>query len=95
MRHKAIGDVVNEAMRQRDKWGLSHDFYTHQNGELLVAARAMLDGRGRMPAKDWRKPSTLTRREQLIRAAAFIVAEVDRLDSVKCGGKDTPLEPRP
>jgi hypothetical protein len=86
--HKALGDVVFEVLHQKEKWGPSHDFYHHQNGELLVAAKVMLAGRGRMPAADWRHPDDLARREQLIRAAAFIIAEVDRLDCVACGGLD-------
>lgn len=92
---RAAFDVVKERIRQImvEGWEAAHDDQ-HHKGELAKAAGAYAyaaarsDGQrefdGEVPppswpwAKHWWKPST--RRRDLVKAAALILAEIERLD---------------
>ena len=80
-RPEGLADVVAEVQHQQRRWGLIHDRTYHNNGALLKAAKAMLLGKGAMPGDDWTPPSSLCRRDQLVRAAALIISEINRIDS--------------
>jgi hypothetical protein len=95
---KAHEYVVLEIARERERqvdaegWTPAHDD-RHTAGELaLAAASYALLGAGRSVPQgiwpwrrdgDWPKPKT--KRRDLVRAAALIVAEIERIDRV--GGK--------
>jgi hypothetical protein len=88
----AIVDICRERMRQvrQEGWSPEHDD-THSAGELAAAAAcyaASAKGHGfilldRAPSRwpwsaDWWKPTS--RRRDLVKAGALIVAEIERLD---------------
>lgn len=88
----AVADVAAERRRQveAEGWSSEHDDQ-HSNGEMATAAACYLVpqyihwplaggiGHLRWPwTKQWWKPKN--RRRDLIRAAALIVAEIERLD---------------
>jgi hypothetical protein len=84
----AIEDVMNERQRQIDAegWTSDHDDQ-HVNGELRIAAACYAGDTRKFfkaaPPKwpwsqAWWKPKSL--RENLVRAAALIIAEIERLD---------------
>jgi hypothetical protein len=86
---KAIGDVVAERMRQvtEEHWSAEHD-NLYPAGEMVLAgvAYALYETMHRATAHDvwpwdksWWKPKKDARRN-LIRAAALIIAEIDRID---------------
>lgn len=86
----AIDEITAERQRQTERWSACHDD-EHTNGELGIAAGCYaLSGSGRW-SKDalreiwpktwstlWWKPKN--NRRDLIKAAALIVAEIERLD---------------
>lgn len=86
-----IGEIRDERQRQRwdEGWTPEHDD-AHDKGELASAAAcyALNAAPERFPdgvvpifwpwAREWWKPKT--RRRDLVRAAALIVAEIERLD---------------
>lgn len=85
---QAQGDVLRERERQQDVegWTPEHDD-THDRGEMAAAAAAYaLHSTGRYGSRaltwpwtsDWWKPSTP--RRDLVKAAALIIAEIERLD---------------
>ncbi len=80
---RAIGDVIAERRRQIDVegWTAEHDDQ-HTTGGMALAAACYAAGRSdwwpRSWSLTWWKPKT--RRRNLIRAAALIVAEIERLD---------------
>ena len=92
---KVVADeILAERNRQMDVegWSLGHDD-THANGELACAAgcyalHAGMPEPGQVPSgiapqdwpwsAEWWKPQD--RRRDLVRAAALIVAEIERLD---------------
>ncbi len=93
-----VGEIYAERVRQLEKegWTPDHDDREHQHGELSMAAAAYavsdkvaFSSKGRSPhlallwpwAEKWWKPKT--RRRDLIRAGALIVAEIERLDRIK------------
>lgn len=82
----AIDDIAAERKRQieAEGWTAAHDD-NHRDGALAEAAACYIIGSqynlrpGRWPwHKDWWKPTT--RRRDLIKAGALIVAEIERLD---------------
>jgi hypothetical protein len=85
---RAARDVVSERRRQMavEGWTIDHDD-RHALGELARAAVCYADPlnteRERAPGKwpwgaEWWKPKS--RRRDLVRAAALIIAEIERLD---------------
>lgn len=85
-----IDEIVAERKRQREVegWTFEHDDH-HDNGELAKAAACYAmprefprteTPRGWPWSKEWWKPHG--RRHDLIRAAALIVAELERLDRI-------------
>jgi hypothetical protein len=83
-----VAEIAVERQRQiaSEGWSPEHDD-THKNGELADAAAcyavssASLEGRWGRTIWPWQwefKPKD--RRRNLIRAAALIIAEIDRLD---------------
>lgn len=90
---RAVADLVRERRRQVDHEGFDavHDA-AHANGELAIAAACyLLDSlgnqfsnlsrlaRGLWPFDaPWWKPRS--RRENLVRAGALVIAEIERLD---------------
>ncbi len=100
----AIEDIAAERRRQveAEGWTPEHDDQ-HATGELACAAgcyaiHAGLPDRARVPkgyapqdwpwSVSWWKPKD--RRRDLIRAAALIVAEIERLDRATVAGGPTP-----
>lgn len=91
---RALADVAAERKRQIDVkgWSLAHDDL-HTGGELAMAgATYAVLGSGRSVPHgmwpwrnegEWPKPET--RRHDLVRAAALIVAEIERLDRAAAG----------
>lgn len=95
IRATAIGDITNERRRQIEEegWTPDHDD-AHRNGEMADAAacyavsrnieqhRVSYHGDSGHPlwpwAPKWWKPKD--RRADLVRAAALIIAEIERLD---------------
>lgn len=89
-----LDEIANERQRQikKEGWSIKHD-NKHKNGELSIAAACYaLSAAGWKrttiweiwPAAwglDWLKPKSS--RRDLIRAAALIVAEIERLDRIK------------
>ncbi len=89
----ALCSVMSERERQRhaEGWTLEHDD-AHGHGDLAAAAAcyAMPEHRrepnvGGAPASwpwdsEWWKPTPGDRRRELVKAAALIVAEIERLD---------------
>lgn len=85
---KAMDDVIAERLRQvnAEGWSYEHDD-EHDEGELAMAAAAYCEhainqddnvpGFWPWPAGQW-KPKD--RRRDLVRAAALIIAEIERLD---------------
>lgn len=94
---RALQDVADERQRQRDAegWTLDHDD-GHKGGELAragacYALHAGTNLGGQTPlfwpwAKEWFKPKTA--RRDLVRAAALIVAEIERGDRLTARGID-------
>lgn len=84
---QAADDVIAERQRQIEKegWSAEHD-YEHFNGDLSRAAACYaLHNSGSAPPRDlwpwdmeWWKPKD--RRRNLVRAAALLLAEIERLD---------------
>lgn len=77
---QALIDVAKERVRQvsEEGWTPEHDD-THTNGALLQAAIAYAaDVQGWWPFGAGFKPKT--ERENLIRAGALLLAEIERLD---------------
>jgi hypothetical protein len=84
---KAFDDVIAERKRQIDVEGWSHEHDdAHSLGELAAAgaAYAIRDRADSNPPTfwpwDWRWWKPKDRRRNLVRAAALIVAEIERLD---------------
>lgn len=86
----AIVDVINERNRQVvvEGWTAKHDD-THTAGELALAGAVYAVGPALLPFwpwdLDWWKPKD--RRTDLVRAAALIVAEIERLDRLEEDGE--------
>lgn len=88
---QAMHDVMAERFRQVEKegWTATHDDAEHYNGEMAKAAACyaiadLFPGyvQRMWPWDDgWWKPTT--ERRNLIKAAALIVAEIERLDRAK------------
>jgi len=85
MSNKASIDVINERVRQLEgeEWDYTHDDqYTHR--ELCRAAIAYANDDGLTDPTDWPwgkddwKPKSY--RENLVRAAALLIAEIERID---------------
>lgn len=85
MTTQAIQDVIAERQRQKEVegWTEAHDD-EHRNNELAWAAAsyAIFD-EGPMPLfwpwhRSWWKPTTY--RRNLVKAAALILAEIERID---------------
>lgn len=88
---QAARDVLAERSRQRtvEGWTDAHDDWDHRHGELALAAAAYAEHSARFDelkvcpitwpwdSKSW-KPKD--RRRDLVRAAALIIAEIERLD---------------
>ena len=98
----AINDVLLERQRQKDLFSYAHDD-EHACRELSKAAACYLTGDSRAPAEwpvwPWNPGSWQPRtyRENLVRAAALTIAEIDRLDRQVYKPEDgaevmTPLE---
>ena len=92
-----LADIVAERKRQRDVegWTLAHDDM-HDEGELAEAAACYAwnqtqDADGVPPQwpwhEEWWKPKG--RRRNLIRAAALLVAEIERLDRLAASQPDS------
>lgn len=86
---RAEGDVLAERAKQRVRWGDDHDDEEHQGGELAVAASYLadpFDGGGCLdeddPEAGWavRLKARHDRRQQLVIAAALLLAEIERLN---------------
>jgi hypothetical protein len=89
---KAIEDVLAERQRQisAEGWTLEHDDQ-HRVGELAAAGACYALSTTIYPDTDWGhcwpwngewwKPTT--NRRNLIKAAALIIAEIERLDRIK------------
>lgn len=92
---QAMTDVFNERFRQWDDEGFSHNHDDkHVNGELAGAASCYAVYRSHVPAdqimgadtigqawpweNEWWKPTTP--RRDLVKAAALLLAEIERLD---------------
>ncbi|QXN71477.1 hypothetical protein RCHOTPOCKET_48 [Rhodobacter phage RcHotPocket] len=100
---RALQDVADERQRQREAegWTLDHDD-GHAGGELAragacYALHAGVDLGGQTPlfwpwSKEWFKPKNA--RRDLVRAAALIVAEIERGDRLTAQGID-PTARRP
>lgn len=84
---QAVQDVVAERRRQVEieGWSPDHDD-AHAGGELAKAAICYADPTYSLAGvwwpweRHWWKPKT--RRQNLVRAAALLVAEIDRLDRI-------------
>jgi hypothetical protein len=101
---QALLDVFSERQRQveQERWNLQHDD-EHEDGELAKAAACYAyestrtnyqreTDIGNPPPlwpwdKEWWKPKTP--RRDLVRAAALVIAEIERLDRASVG-KDAP-----
>lgn len=91
-----LEEVYSERRRQVDRegWAPQHDD-EHDEGEMAFAAAAYATYQddpasnyvpGLWPwAAEWWKPTT--RRRNLIKAAALIIAEIERLDRLQGGGE--------
>lgn len=84
-RTKAVMDVLAERKKQRQKWGDAHDDDEHDCGELSEVAAILSMGVDDIwHGPDW--ASTLlakhegNRRQQLVIAAALLLAEIERID---------------
>lgn len=86
--HKALLPILKERIRQirKEGWSPEHDDQ-HTDGELAKAAACYVGWAGQIPgdvptiwpwAKQWWKLKG--RRRDLVRAAALIVAELERMD---------------
>lgn len=95
---RAMADVFAERQRQIDVegWTPAHDD-AHTKGELAQAAAcyAVLAGEGARANEndkpgwwpwDWRWWKSTTRRRDLVKACALLVAEIERLDRAAIGG---------
>jgi hypothetical protein len=96
---KAIDDIMHERARQisDEGWSAGHDDQ-HDDGELAAAAACyafpIIIGRDDAPVAwpaewdvTWWKPTT--RRRDLVKAGALILAEIERLDRAAAqGGTD-------
>jgi hypothetical protein len=96
----AARDVIEERTRQLSKEGytISHDD-THRDGSLAQAAACYAAHAGGMPAAgygydpywpfdaEWWKPKDP--RRDLVRAAALILAEIERLDRLAASDGET------
>jgi hypothetical protein len=83
----ALDDIATERLRQieAEGWTTAHDD-EHSNGELIDAAVSYALGNPeRWPwSVEWWKPKD--QRRNLVRAAALMIAEIDRLDRAKYFG---------
>lgn len=92
---RARNDVLAERQRQMDQegWTAAHDD-EHQNGQMAAAAAAYaLSGSQAMPSGNttppwfwpwsakWWKPTNP--RRDLVKAAALLIAEIERLDRIE------------
>ena len=87
----AMNDVLAERLRQinSEGWTAWHDDH-HEHGELArAAATYALHSTGKHGSRaltwpwapEWWKPTT--RRRDLVKAAALLIAEIDRLDRLE------------
>jgi len=83
---EAWKDVLKERVRQvkEESWSLDHDdSHTHCDLSTAAACYALDDGANEVPelwpwtSESW-KPKTY--RENLVRAAALLIAEIERVD---------------
>ncbi len=82
-------DVANERLRQIhvEGWSIERDVEQHDEGQLVTAALCYAENEGKVfveariwPwAGEWWKPTN--RRRDLVKAAALLIAEIDRLDA--------------
>ena len=88
---QAILDIINERLRQvaGENFGFKHDD-KHTNGEMAVAAACYAGDRRKFNKaspttwpweEKWWKPKSY--RSNLIRAAALLVAEIERIDRLE------------
>lgn len=96
MKNTAIVDVLIERTKQLKKWTPNHDD-EHKDGELADAAAEL--AHVERPGTDVFAPEWATdlrqkheRRQQLVIAAALILAEIERLDraAVRQESESTP-----
>lgn len=86
----AIHDITKERERQinEEGWTFAHDDKWDAGQLALAAACYAAPNVGPVNAwpfsSEWWKPKD--RRSNLVRAAALLVAEIDRLDRIKKGG---------
>lgn len=85
MSETVLDEVGNEREKQRKRWGDDHDDGNHRAGGLAAAGAcyAVQPFISRpwfwpWPKSDWRPEPT--RRLNLVKAAALIVAEIERID---------------
>ncbi len=99
---KAIDDVVEERLRQiaREGWTYEHDDQ-HSGGELCAAGGCYAlyadayPNQGEPPpawpwAPEWWKPKDF--RRDLVRAAALVIAEIERFDRRPCDHRNATTE---
>jgi len=85
----ALADVANERNRQivEEEWGEDHDDF-HSGGELAFAgaAYAVVDESPKLAVQLWPWAEEFwrpkDRRRNMVRAAALLLAEIDRLDRI-------------
>ena len=79
MNEAIINEIFTERKRQMDKgWSYEHDD-TLVDGQLAWAAAAYATGKHELHPIGWIYKQS-TKRRRLIKAAALIVAEIERLD---------------
>lgn len=95
---KVVNDVLGERIKQSLKYSSEHDD-RHDDGSIALTAAMIADPSGALKdvkepmmfTEGWERPlaihvhGTKTRRNQLVIAAAMLVAEIERLDRKEPG----------
>lgn len=97
---KAVNDVLAERSRQQQKGYTAEHDDKHADGSIAAAAALIAGGYPRRaampgwPTKLAKQVATsMDRRQQLVIAAAMIVAEIERLDRAALKLKPVPAKP--
>lgn len=81
-------DVLAEREKQRERWGDRHDD-EHDVGILLMAALRILVGPSGPKSPSWAyRWDDRPIRTRLVKACAFLLAEIDRLDRAAPHARD-------
>lgn len=83
----AIKQLIEQYRKARLKWDIEWDRENNRQGQLVMAATAVLNGHGKRPAgwdaAIWDKQMNKPLEERLVIAGSLILSELERLEAHK------------